>query len=111
MPSIKAFEEARTLRGASRPSRILEGSSVARDSVYEGTVCTFRFCRLKLSVQLSDLIRDKPVLASSEILHIARLPITRRGLIRIAVGTHIAMRPPHKAVRAAFPHTASTSGI
>jgi catechol 2,3-dioxygenase-like lactoylglutathione lyase family enzyme len=31
--------------------------------------------------------------------------------IRIAVGTHIAMRPPHKAVRAAFPHTASTSGI
>ena len=33
------------------------------------------------------------------------------GEIRIAVGTHIAMRPPHKAVRAAFPHTASTSGI
>jgi hypothetical protein len=77
MPSIQAFEEARTLRGASRPSRILEGSSVARDSVYEGTVCTLRFCRLKLSVQLSDLIRDKPILASSEILHIARLPITR----------------------------------
>jgi hypothetical protein len=31
--------------------------------------------------------------------------------MRIAVGTHIAMRPPHKAVRAAFPHTASTSGV
>ena len=26
------------------------------------------------------------------------------GLIRIAVGTHIAMRPPHKTGRAAFPH-------
>ena len=32
-------------------------------------------------------------------------------LMRIAVGTHIAMRPPHKAVRAAFPHTASTLDI
>jgi hypothetical protein len=31
--------------------------------------------------------------------------------IQIAVGTHIAMRPPHKAVRAAFPHTVSTLGI
>jgi hypothetical protein len=31
--------------------------------------------------------------------------------MRIAVGTHITMRPPHKAVRAAFPHTASTLGI
>jgi hypothetical protein len=33
------------------------------------------------------------------------------GELEIAVGTHIAMRPPHKAVRAAFPHTASTLGI
>jgi hypothetical protein len=31
--------------------------------------------------------------------------------IRIAVGTHIAMRPPHKTGRAAFPHPAPTSGV
>jgi hypothetical protein len=33
------------------------------------------------------------------------------GLIGIAVGTHIAMRPPHKTGRAAFPHPAPTSGV
>jgi hypothetical protein len=45
------------------------------------------------------------------------LPLTRnlkarseRG-IEIAVGTHIAMRPPHKTGRAAFPHPAPTSGV
>jgi hypothetical protein len=27
-----------------------------------------------------------------------------------AVGTRVTSRPPHKAVRAAFPHTAPTSG-
>jgi hypothetical protein len=32
-------------------------------------------------------------------------------LNRIAVGTHIAMRPPHKTGRAAFPHPAPTSGV
>ena len=30
---------------------------------------------------------------------------------RIAVGTPITERPPHKSVRAAFPHTAPTSGV
>src|SRR6266540_5529433 len=29
----------------------------------------------------------------------------------VAVGTPIAGRPPHRSVRAAFPHTAPTSGI
>jgi len=33
------------------------------------------------------------------------------GEITIAVGTHIATRPPHKTGRAALPHPASTSGI
>ena len=28
-----------------------------------------------------------------------------------AVGTLIAERPPHRTVRAAFPHTAPTSGV
>jgi hypothetical protein len=28
----------------------------------------------------------------------------------VAVGTEIAPRPPHRSVRAAFPHTAPTSG-
>jgi hypothetical protein len=96
MPSIQAFEEARTLRGASRPSRILEGSSVARDSVYEGTVCTFRFCRLKLSVQLSDLIRDNlflPVQKSS-ILPVCRSRVRnmeggRRGTSLSAIGAQV----------------------
>jgi hypothetical protein len=40
-----------------------------------------------------------------------KVEASRLGEIRIAVGTHITMRPPHKTVRAAFPHTASTSGI
>src|SRR5215216_515825 len=31
-------------------------------------------------------------------------------LVRVAVGTLIAERPPHRTVRAAFPHTAPTSG-
>ena len=30
---------------------------------------------------------------------------------RLAVGTRVASRPPHRSVRAAFPHTAPTSGI
>jgi hypothetical protein len=30
---------------------------------------------------------------------------------RIAVGTHITMRPPHKTGRAAFPHPAPTSDM
>jgi hypothetical protein len=34
-----------------------------------------------------------------------------QGEMRIAVGTHIAMRPPHKTGRAAFPHPAPTSGV
>src|SRR5215216_632971 len=34
----------------------------------------------------------------------------RRGHASVAVGTLIAERPPHRTVRAAFPHTAPTSG-
>ena len=33
----------------------------------------------------------------------------RRALF--AVGTRVTSRPPHRSVRAAFPHTAPTSGI
>jgi len=29
----------------------------------------------------------------------------------VAVGTLITERPPHRSVRAAFPHTAPTSGV
>ena len=31
--------------------------------------------------------------------------------IPVAVGTRITARPPHRTVRAAFPHTAPTSGV
>src|SRR4051812_20472133 len=31
--------------------------------------------------------------------------------LAVAVGTRVASRPPHRTVRAAFPHTAPTSGI
>ena len=31
--------------------------------------------------------------------------------VLIAVGTPITGRPPHRTVRAAFPHTAPTSGV
>ena len=34
-----------------------------------------------------------------------------RGCNTDAVGTLIAERPPHRTVRAAFPHTAPTSGV
>jgi hypothetical protein len=33
------------------------------------------------------------------------------GTLSVAVGTLIAERPPHRTVRAAFPHTAPTSGV
>jgi hypothetical protein len=33
-----------------------------------------------------------------------------RTTVMIAVGTLITERPPHNTVRAAFPHTAPTSG-
>jgi hypothetical protein len=36
---------------------------------------------------------------------------TSAGEMWIAVGTHISMRPPHKAGRAAFPHPAPTLGV
>jgi hypothetical protein len=29
----------------------------------------------------------------------------------VAVGTRVTPRPPHRSVRAAFPHTAPTSGV
>ena len=29
----------------------------------------------------------------------------------VAVGTRVTSRPPHRSVRAAFPHTAPTSGV
>ncbi len=39
-----------------------------------------------------------------------RVPEPRSFLGNIAVGTHIAMRPPHKSRRARFGHRASTLG-
>ncbi len=39
-------------------------------------------------------------------------PGRRMGFwLLIAVGTPITGRPPHRTVRAAFPHTAPTSGV
>jgi hypothetical protein len=40
-----------------------------------------------------------------------RLDRTSLRLAHDAVGTLITERPPHKAVQAAFPHTASTLGV
>ena len=37
-------------------------------------------------------------------------PRRRVGTLSVAVGTLIAERPPHRTVRAAFPHTAPTLG-
>ena len=36
--------------------------------------------------------------------------VVARSVATIAVGTLISERPPHRSVRAAFPHTAPTSG-
>src|SRR6266581_3250604 len=41
---------------------------------------------------------------------IARLLGSSMSATLIAVGTLISERPPHRSVRAAFPHTAPTSG-
>src|SRR5216684_7643519 len=40
-----------------------------------------------------------------------RLDRTSLRLAHFAVGTRVTSRPPHRSVRAAFPHTAPTSGI
>src|SRR4051812_45284525 len=48
-----------------------------------------------------------PVHRSARILY-GKLEVVR---YLIAVGTLIAERPPHRTVRAAFPHTAPTSGV
>jgi len=40
------------------------------------------------------------------------LPYSARILkTRVAVGTRVTSRPPHRSVRAAFPHTAPTLGV
>src|SRR5437868_6365112 len=39
------------------------------------------------------------------------LPFPQAALPTFAVGTRVTSRPPHRSVRAAFPHTAPTSGI
>jgi len=38
-------------------------------------------------------------------------PFTIAEVTTFAVGTRVTSRPPHRSVRAAFPHTAPTSGI
>src|SRR4051795_11032019 len=58
----------------------------------------------------------QPLTVLLQSLMIAAVPLAGIGLIFlcigwIAVGTLIAERPPHRAVRAAFPHTAPTSGV
>src|SRR5438034_1195395 len=40
-----------------------------------------------------------------------RLDRTSLRLAHVAVGTRFSSRPPHRTVRAAFPHTAPTSGV
>src|SRR6478752_1941467 len=40
-----------------------------------------------------------------------RLNRTSLRLAHVAVGTRVTSRPPHRTVRAAFPHTAPTSGV
>jgi hypothetical protein len=36
---------------------------------------------------------------------------SRCSKMPFAVGTRVTSRPPHRSVRAAFPHTAPTSGV
>ena len=43
--------------------------------------------------------------------NVAFPPVIAPRLNTLAVGTRVASRPPHRSVRAAFPHTAPTSGI
>jgi hypothetical protein len=60
----------------------------------------------------------KPTLIATKMTY--SLPPRRQGRARqaagrrylaVAVGTRVTSRPPHRSVRAAFPHTAPTSGI
>ena len=61
------------------------------------------------------LWRLRRLLAGIDAPHIVRSLSTgtppRRRFMHIAVGTLIAERPPHRTVRAGFPHTAPTSGV
>ena len=52
-----------------------------------------------------DELRDAPIPDPS------RCSIMRATEACFAVGTRVTSRPPHRSVRAAFPHTAPTSGI
>jgi len=51
-------------------------------------------------------IDEAPTIAAKTRGFLARLIA-----ISVAVGTRITARPPHRTVRAAFPHTAPTSGV
>jgi hypothetical protein len=48
---------------------------------------------------------------ASKSLTLRLVVIVMAGGGPIAVGTPITGRPPHRTVRAAFPHTAPTSGV
>ena len=45
-----------------------------------------------------------------DVVGYSRLMGDDEAKLRIAVGTLIAERPPHRSVRAVFPHTAPTLG-
>ncbi len=52
-----------------------------------------------------------PELARAELAAAVGPAAEAQAQRRIAVGTRITARPPHRSVRAAFPHTAPTSGV
>jgi len=63
----------------------------------------------------AQISRDQAQLANLQVNLGRNLPLLAKGFATdqqvIAVGTLITERPPHRSVRAEFPHTAPTSGV
>jgi hypothetical protein len=81
-----------------------------RSSLRQGCGAAQALPHLSRFPPLEVFVRRPPALAARPGSAGIRKPSQTRTLARIAVGTLIAERPPHRSVRAAFPHTAPTLG-
>ena len=78
--------------------------------VWLGSKASDRRARRVLSMSALPPIATELVLAA--VRRLVPLPVVSRCSKKLfAVGTRVTSRPPPRSVRAAFPHTAPTSGI
>ena len=72
---------------------------------------TYSAARIDPAGLMSALSLTAALSGRSPDVRVGPQPDSCTAAMRDAVGTLITERPPHKAVRAAFPHTASTLGV